>query len=242
MDINVRGPSYIELFGGIKLSASIVIGWIIIIAAFFFCRWLTKDLKKVPDTKRQAVAEMLVTTMNKMVDENMGAGMRVYAPYLATIFVFALIGALVSLLGIRSMTVDINVTATWAVMSFVLITYNKIEANGFKGYLKGLASPAILTPFNILSEVATPVAMALRMFGNMAGGMIITTMLYAALGAASSAVYSLIGFSADTYYFSIFQVGIPAVLSLYFDLFSGVIQSYVFIMLTMAYIKNGREG
>ena len=71
MDINVRGPSYIELFGGIKLSASIVIGWIIIVAAFFFCRWLTKDLKKVPDTKRQAIAEMLVNTMNNMVDENL---------------------------------------------------------------------------------------------------------------------------------------------------------------------------
>lgn len=242
MDINVRGPSYIELFGGLKLSASVVIGWIIIAAAFFFCRWLTKDLKKVPDTKRQAIAEMLVDFMNKLVDENVGVGKSFYAPYMTTIFVFALVGALVSLLGIRSMTVDINVTGTWAVMSFVLITYNKIDANGFKGYLKGLASPAILTPFNIISEVATPLSMALRMFGNMAGGMIITTMLYAALGLASSAIYNLIGFGAETYYFSFLQVGIPAVLSIYFDLFSGVMQSYVFIMLTMANIKNGREG
>lgn len=242
MDINVRGPSYIELFGGLKLSASIVIGWVIIVSAFFFCRWLTKDLKKVPDTKRQAIAEMLVTTMNKMVDENAGVGTKFYAPYMATIFAFALVGALVSLLGIRSMTVDINVTGTWAVMSFVLITYNKIDANGFKGYLKGLASPAILTPFNIISEVATPLSMALRMFGNMAGGMIITTMIYAALGLASNAIYNLIGFSAETYYFGFLQVGVPAALSIYFDLFSGVMQSYVFIMLTMANIKNGREG
>lgn len=242
MNISVRGPSYLELPGGIKLSASIVIGWILIAFFFFLCHWLTKNLKKVPETRRQAFAELIVNTVNKMIDENMGTGMRIYAPYMATIFAFALSGALVSLLGIRSMTVDINVTATWAVMSFIMITYNKIDANGFGGYLKGLASPPILTPFNILSEIATPVAMALRMFGNMAGGMIITTMLYAALGLASSAIYNLIGFNADTYYFSFLQVGIPAVLSIYFDLFSGVIQSYVFIMLTMAYIKNGRES
>ncbi len=242
MDINVRGPSYIDLGGGIKLSATLVIGWILIIAAFFFCRWLTKDLKVVPTTKRQAVAEWMVSFMNNLVDENVGVGRSFYAPYMATIFMFALVGALVSFFGIRSMTVDINVTGTWAVMSFILITYNKIDANGFKGYLKGLASPPILTPFNIIGEIATPLSMALRMFGNMAGGMIISTMLYAALGLASSAIYNLIGFGADTYYFSFLQVGIPAVLSIYFDIFSGVMQSYVFIMLTMANIKNGREG
>ncbi len=242
MNIEVRGPSYMELPGGIRLSASLVIGWILIVGFFILCHWLTKDLKKVPDTKRQALAELIVNTMNKLVDENLGAGMRMYAPYLAAIFAFALSGALVSLFGIRSMTVDINVTGTWAVMSFILITYNKIDASGMGGYLKGLASPVILTPFNIIGEIATPLSMALRMFGNMAGGMIMTTMLYAALGLASSAIYNLIGFNADTYYFSFLQVGIPAVLSIYFDLFSGVIQSYVFIMLTMANIKNGREG
>ena len=80
-----------------------------------------------------------------------------------------------------------------------------------------------------------------RLFGNVAGGMIITVILYAALGSASGALYNLIGIHAEIYYFNIFQIGIPAVLSVYFDLFSGTIQSYVFIMLTMIYIQMGRE-
>lgn len=240
MDIDVRGPAYLELFGGaLRLSESIVTGWIVMAVILILCWWLTRNLKKVPDTKRQAFAEYIVTAVNKLVDDNMGAGMRKYAPYMATIFSFALLGALISLFGFRSMTVDINVTATWAVMTFVLITYNKINAHGIGSYLKSFAEPAILTPFNIISEVATPVSMALRLFGNMAGGMIITTMIYAALGLASQAIYGLLGFTFE--YFSIFQVGVPAVLSIYFDLFSGVVQSYVFIMLTMAYIKSGRD-
>ena len=86
--------------------------------------------------------------------------------------------------------------------------------------------------------------MALRLFGNVGGGMIITIILYAALGAASGALYGVFGIpemASGGYFFNIFQIGIPAVLSVYFDLFSGAIQSYVFIMLTMAYIKMGKE-
>lgn len=125
-------------------------------------------------------------------------------------------------------------------MTFVLITYTKLKYNGVGGYFK-----QFINPLNIIGEVATPVAMALRLFGNVSGGMIITLILYIALGSASGALYNLMGIppieSINGYVFNIFQIGIPAVLSIYFDLFSGAIQSYVFIMLTMAYIKMGKE-
>ena len=141
------------------------------------------------------------------------------------------------MIGLRSMTADINVTATWALMTFVLITYNKIKANGFKGYLKSFAQPvAFILPLNIIGEVATPASMAFR---NVAGGMVITGLLYGALGSLSSALG--LTFEAGSWAFSVFQVGIPAVLSVYFDLFSGCIQAYIFSMLTMVNVGAAAE-
>ena len=171
---------------------------------------------------------MLVNFVNNMVKENMGVKMMKYAPYIATLLIYAVFGALISMIGLRSMTADINVTATWALMTFVLITYNKIKANGFKGY-----------PLNIISEVATPASMAFRLFGNVAGGMVITGLLYGALGSLSSALG--LTFEAGSWAFSVFQVGIPAVLSVYFDLFSGCIQAYIFSMLTMVNVGAAAE-
>ena len=167
------------------------------------------------------------------------------APYIATIFTFALTGSLISVLGFRSMTVDICCTGTWALLTFILITFYKIKSNGVGGYLKSFAEPvAVITPINILSEIATPVAMALRMFGNISSGMIISSIVYAFLTVLSNVVYNALALHLNALnYFHVFQVGVPALLSIYFDFFSGVIQSYVFIMLTMAYVGDaaGKE-
>lgn len=242
MNLEVQGPkrmlSLIGEDGNIifSISESVVTGWIVILIVLAACLILTKNMQKVPATKRQCAAEYIVKTVNGMIESNMGKECMAYAPYIAAVFAYILLGSLISMLGFRSITADISVTGTLAVMTFVLITYNKISTQGIGKYLR-----SFINPLNIISEVATPVSMALRLFGNIAGGMIITMILYAALGSASAAVYRLIGFEAETYYFNIFQIGIPAVLSIYFDLFSGAIQSYVFIMLTMIYIKMGRE-
>jgi F-type H+-transporting ATPase subunit a len=170
----------------------------------------------------------------------MGPKLMYYAPYIGTLLVFALLGALVSLIGLRSMTADINVTGTWALMTFALITFHKIKANGFGGYLKSFGKPvAFILPLNIVSEIATPASMAFRLFGNVAGGMVITSLLYGALAALSQAVG--LSFAAGSWGFSVFQVGIPAVLSVYFDLFSGCIQAYIFSMLTMVNVGTAAE-
>ena len=223
-----------------SISESVVTGWLVILIVLAVCLILTKDLKKIPETKRQCAAEYIVNTVNNMVRVNMDDESIAYAPYIAAVFAYIIIGTLISMIGFRSITADISVTGGLALMTFVLITYTKIKCNGVGGYLK-----QFINPLNIISEVATPVAMALRLFGNVAGGMIITLILYTALGTASGALYGAIGIppieSINGYVFNIFQIGIPAVLSIYFDLFSGAIQSYVFIMLTMAYIKMGKE-
>lgn len=250
LHVDVLGPrKMITLMDGdtelFAISETVVTGWLIILVLFILMKWLTSDLKVVPTSKKQVLAEWFVTFFNDLVKDNMGAKMIHFAPYIATIFSFALLGSLVSVLGLRSMTVDISCTGTWAMLTLILITYYKIKSNGFGGYLKSFAEPvAVITPINILSEVATPTAMALRIFGNISSGMIISSIVYAFLTLLSNVVYNALSLKiAALNYFHIFQIGVPAVLSIYFDFFSGVIQSYVFIMLTMAYVgdASGKE-
>jgi len=246
LNVEVTGPrKMIILSGGdgqeiFSLSETVVTGWLIIILLYILIRWLTKDLKVKPESKRQVLAEWFVTFFNNLVKENMGGGMMKFAPYIASLFTFALTGSIISIFGFRSMTVDVNCTGTWAALTFVMITYYKLKLNGVGGYLKSFTEPVfVITPINIISELATPVSMALRMFGNISSGMIISSIVYAALTILSNVVYNALNLHlAALNYFHIFQIGIPAALSVYFDFFSGIIQSYVFIMLTMVYVSN----
>ncbi len=250
LDVEVVGPRKMITFssGGseiFSISETVVTGWLIIIVIALLLKFLTHDMKVKPESKRQVVAEWIVEFFNGLVADNMGAKMLKFAPYIATIFTFALTGSLISVLGFRSMTADFNCTGTWAMMTLTLITYYKIKNNGLGGYLKGFAEPVVfIAPINVLSEVATPVAMALRMFGNISSGMIITSILYAALTLLSNVVYNAVHVQiAALNYFKVFQIGVPAALSVYFDYFSSTIQAYVFIMLTMAYVGDaaGKE-
>ena len=118
-------------------------------------------------------------------------------------------------------------------------------AGGVGGYLKGFTQPIpLLTPFNILSELATPISMACRHFGNILSGIVINGLIYAALAVASSAILGLIpGLVGDVLaQIPVLDVGIPAILSVYFDWFTGVMQAFIFCMLTTMYIANAAEG
>lgn len=233
MDIEVNGPKVSFsipipfLNFTLEITETVVIGWLIILAVLGVLLFMTHDLKKVPTKRRQILAEWAVTYVNKMVKDNMGAENLYYAPFIATIFVYSVIGSLVSLLGLRSMTADFNTPLAWAIVTFLLIQGNKIKVNGIKGYLK-----PFMNPMNLLSEITTPLSMTFRHFGNIAGGMVITALLYAALVTASKAIHLPI---------PLLTIGIPAVLSVYFDLFSGVMQGYIFIMLMMIFIGMAKE-
>ncbi len=231
----MEGPKIIftiPIFGGLNITETTFIGWLLIAAITCLVLWLTHDMQKIP-TKKQVVAEMMVTAVNKLVQQSMGKKHMNYAPYIATIFSLSICGSLVGILGLRSMTADINVTMTWAFITFFLITFNKFKYNGFLGYFKGYTQPiAAMTPLNIISEFALPMSMGFRHFGNIAGGMVITSLLYSSLTALSHAI----GLNIP-----IFQVGIPAVLSIYFDLFSSFMQAFIFIMLTLAFVGSSME-
>ena len=238
-----QGPKVVfslPIFGGIDITETIVVGWGIILAVLLLCLFLTKNLKRVPEKKRQVLAEMLVDFVNNTVETTMGKQWKKFAPYIGTLLIYAVLGALVSLMGLRSMTADFNVTLTWALMTFVLITFFKIKTNGFGGYLKSFGQPIpLMLPLNLLSEVATPLSMAFRMFGNVAGGAVITGLLYGGLRFLSRTLH--ISFTLGAFTIDLAQIFTPAVLSIYFDLFSGCIQAYIFSMLTMVYVSSAAE-
>ncbi len=227
-EVNVTGPKvafHFDVFGvRINVTETIIISWGIVIALTALVLFLTHNMKKKPEKKRQVIAEFLVEIVDNLVKSTMGEKYKSFGPYVAALFASSIFGSLVSLIGLRSVTADYSTVLTWALMSFVMIETAKIKADGIGGYLKGF-----INPLNIISEVSTPVSMSFRHFGNIAGGMIITSLIYFALTGLSSAI----GLAVP-----IFTIGLPAVLSLYFDLFSGFMQAFIFIMLTMIYISS----
>lgn len=252
MEVDISGakvfftlPFDFPILGRLQISETIVVSWIVMILITGFCIWLTHDLKVENISKRQALAELLVEKANNFVIGNMGETFRYFIPFVAALFVTSVVSNLISLIGLRSPTADLSTEAAWAVIVFILITYQKIKAGGVGGYLKGFTQPIpVLTPFNILSELATPISMACRHFGNILSGVVINALLYGALAVASSALLGLLpGIVGDVLsQIPILDVGIPAILSVYFDWFSGVMQAFIFCMLTTMYIANAAEG
>lgn len=247
MEVSITGARIyfeIPILGGIPITETIVNSWLVMLAIIGLCLFLTHDLKVRNVSRRQVVAEMFVTTAQNFVNTNMGEKFAHYGPFVAALFASSLLSNLLSLIGMFPPTSDLSTTLAWAVLVFVLITATKIRTSGVLGYMKGFTQPIfVLTPFNILSELATPISMAFRHFGNIVSGGVISALVYAALASLSSLVLGLLpGVLGDILsHIPIFQVGIPAVLSVYFDLFSGFMQAFIFCMLTTLYIGNAAE-
>lgn len=243
MELSITGAKHlfkIPIFGGIVITETVVNTWIVMAFIVGICIYLTRDLKVHATSKRQIVAEYLVKTAENFVTGNMGSQFGYYVPFISTLFVLSMVSNLSSLLGFFSPTTDLSTEMAWALLVFVLITYHKFKANGALGYLKSYTEPIfVLTPFNIISEIATPISMAFRHFGNVASGSVITTLVYAALAALSHFVLGWIPGIVGQIPF--LQVGLPAILSVYFDLFSGCLQAFIFAMLTMMYISSAAE-
>lgn len=147
--------------------------------------------------------------------ENLGA-------YIFTVAVFLISCAAFELLGVRAPTADITMTFALALITFVLINYYGIKKRGLAGRVKTLASPTpIVFPFRIVSDIAVPVSLACRLFGNMLGGMIVMDLLYLALGNLA--------------------VGIPSIIGLYFNVFHPLIQTFIFVTLSLTFIGEATE-
>lgn len=284
MNITIEGAKYFDLFGFIRISqttiSSIVVTVLLCVAGIL----LGRNLKKRPG-KMQVLVEKGIGMIHNMVLDTMGPHNASWTPFIATIFLSSICGSYIGLTGfLKSTTADLSCTLTWSVMVSVIIWYQSIKRNGFLNWLKGFTEPiVVMTPMNIVSEIAQPFSMALRHFGNVAGGGVITSILYTALGLASTALINLIsgtivipivmivlglalvlwglkGKKTSRIIFGavfgilalvgilqytgllvdvpILAYGIPAVFSVYFDVFSGFVQALVFTLLTMVYIAG----
>ena len=217
-------PTRMDIFG-FSVSSSVVVAWIVIAALVLFAvlvrifaipRFQEKPrgLQLVLETAVEAISNL---TKDKFGHENDGLASYFFA--LAALFVGS---AIVELFGIRPPTTDLTMTFSYALVTFVLINVYGVRKKGVKGRLKTLTKPnAVIAPFKLLSDIAVPISLACRLFGNMLGGMIVVELVYFALGA--------------------FSVGIPAVLGLYFNAFHPLIQFFIFINLSLTFIGEAVE-
>ena len=221
----------------LPITESQINSWLVIFSLFWLCRYFTHGLTERANTKRQLIAEWIVETTDKLVRENMGEYFKGFAPFVAAIMGLSATSSLLSLIGLYPPTSDLNIVAGWALIVFILITYYKCKC-GFVHYVKSFGDPVpLLAPLNVISEVATPVSMAFRHYGNVLSGSVISVLIATALQGLSSLLFGwLPGFLGEIPFL---QVGLPAVLSVYFDVFSGCLQAFIFAMLTMLYISSG---
>ena len=199
----------------------------------------SKNLTKRPG-KLQVVTEKLITMLYGLVEDTMGKHNSHFTPYIGALFLSSIFGSLIGTTQIfRSTTADLSVTLAWALVTTGMVWYNNIKNFGFKAWLKGFTEPiVVMTPMNIVSEIAQPLSMAFRHFGNVAGGSVLTALIYGALAAASQALFCWLPDMLLSVFPTLLQAGVPAFLSLYFDFFSGFVQAFVFCLLTMVYVAG----
>jgi len=288
VNVNVTGAFVyftIPILGGIPVTQTMVSSTLVMLLLVFAFIKFGKNLQKRPGGA-QVLVEKGVAMIYDLTASSMGAHNAHWAPFMAAIFLSSICGSLIGLTGfLRSATADLSCTLVWALMVTAIIWYQNIKNNGFLGWLKGFTEPiAVMTPMNIISEIAQPASMAFRHFGNVAGGGVISSIIYLAFSLLSNAILNAIAsigwlvgvvlmaagvglwmlgrkkkktglkilalVSLALGLFGLLQalgvlsgvpvlaIGIPAVLSLYFDLFSGFVQALVFTLLSMVYIAG----
>ena len=257
MDLSVNGPkvylrlesiyrnyvegTMLEIFGNLGniVTQTTVSLLVVTILLMIMGKVATKNLTKRPG-RLQVITEKLVTMLYGLVEDTMGKHNLKFAPYIGTLFLSSIFGSLIGTTAIfRSTTADLSVTLAWALVTTGMVWYNNIKNFGFKAWLKGFTEPiVVMTPMNIVSEIAQPLSMAFRHFGNVAGGSVLTSLIYAALAVATQALFSWLPAAVLEMFPPILEAGVPAFLSLYFDFFSGFVQAFVFCLLTMVYVAG----
>lgn len=218
-ELNCETAFTIPVFGGIPVSESVVATWIIMAFLVVASLYLTRNLQIVPTGKRQVFVESCVTFLQDFFTGIFGEHGKRYVPYLGTVLLFIGCANLIGLFGIKPPTKDLNVTAGLAIMSIVLIEYAGIHQKGVKGWVKSFAEPMpIITPINILEIFIKPLSLCMRLFGNVLGAFVVMELIKIIVPAI-----------------------IPVAFSLYFDIFDGLIQAYVFVFLTALFIKEAIE-
>ena len=226
IDFMIHGLFKYSFFGHeVWITTSHVCILIVMLIIIIFAIAANRAMKKATEvpTGFQNVVELMVEKLDGMVDSPMGKNAPRFYNYIGTVFIFILLSNISGLLGLRPPTADYGVTLPLGILTFVLIHFNQFKYQKLKDILVDMCSPLppwlpIWLPINLISEIAVPVSLSLRLFANVLSGTVMMAL-----------VYGLLGWFATIW---------PAALHVYFDLFSGAIQTYVFCMLTMTYINN----
>ncbi len=215
-ELNCETAFTIPFFGGIEIAESVAVTWIIIAVLVVVSIAVTRNLKVENPGKGQLLLETAVSSLHNMVSDMVGEKGQQYVPYLMTVLIYIGIANIIGLFGFKPPTKDLTITIALAAMSIILIEFAGIYAKGVKGWVKSFAQPvAIMTPFNILEIVIKPLSLCMRLFGNVLGAFVIMELI--------KQVVPLI---------------LPVPFSLFFDIFDGLIQAYVFVFLTSLFIKE----
>lgn len=218
-ELNCETVFTIPIFGGIPITESVVVTWIIMAVLTVMVVLLVRNLKVENPGKKQLLLESAMTAVNNFFGDILGEHGKQYIPYLFSTAIFIAISNLIGYFGFKPPTKDLNVTAALALMSIFLIEYSGIHQKGGKGWLKSFAEPSpIMLPMNILEVAIRPLSLCMRLFGNVLGSFVVMKLI--------EIICPLI---------------IPLPFSLYFDLFDGLIQTFVFVFLTALFIKEAVE-
>lgn len=216
-----------NLFGRtIHIPDTIVNVYLVVIILLALALLVNRKIRQARADERPSnflnVIELAVESVETLVKQTMGAKHIEFVPYVFTLMAFLLFANLFGLLGFSPPTSDYSVTLTLALITFTLTQFFGLKNNGILGYLKGFTEPMVfLTPLNIIGELANPISLSFRLFGNILSGVIIMGL-----------VYQAVGFLAPL---------IAPPLHAYFDLFSGVLQTFIFSMLTMIFIGGNLD-
>ena len=218
-ELDCKTAFTIPVFGGIPVAESVVITWVIMAILVIGSVILVRGLRVENVSKKQLVLETIVGTVYDFFYDLLGEKGKRYIPYLMTVGIYIAFSNMIGLLGMKSPTKDVGVTGALALMSIVLIEYSGVHAKGPKKFLKSFAEPIpIMLPMNILEMFIRPLSLCMRLFGNILGAFVIM---------------ELIKYVAP--------VLVPIPFSMYFDIFDGFIQAYVFVFLTSLFIKETIE-
>lgn len=220
-----------------QLTESQVNSWLVMLSVLGLCLYMTHGMASGKKRRRHLIAEWVVEKTDGLVKENMGDFFLSFSPFVGAIMALSALSSLMTLIGLYPPTSDLNVVAGWALLVFILITHYKLKG-GLGNYLQGFADPIIvMAPMNIISELATPLAMSFRHYGNVLSGTVIAALVAGGLQGLTSLLLGwLPGVLGEIPFL---QIGIPAILSVYFDIFSGCMQAFIFAMLTMLYVAGG---
>ena len=218
-ELNCETVFTIPVLGGMEVAESTVITWVIMAFIVLLSIWLTRDLKVNQISKRQAVAEFIVTWLQNFVRGMIGEEAKEYVPYLVSVLIYIALSNVIGLFGLKPPTKDLNVTVALSLMSIILIEASGIRTKGVKKCFKSFAEPvAVIAPINVLEIFIRPLSLCMRLFGNVLGAFVIMELIK-----------------------QILPVGLPLPFSFYFDIFDGLIQAYVFVFLTSLFSKEAVE-